>query len=282
MDSQKRLWLDTPTGLHLVDDWQSQSVSLTNVSQKAGVGGWPMGANLLQDKRGRIWTPSFVYNPETQAMTPLQRADGIDIGTSWFRSFNKTRDGILMYGGSQGLLLIDPQQFEFWDYMPDIVPSELLIDGKSANAGTLMTSGLTLAPQHKSFTIEFSALDLSEPDNNLYRYKLEGFDKDWITSDATRRSASYSNLWPGQYNLIVEGTNRAGVWSENSLNISIRVEAKFWQTRWFLLLSVALIICITLYRHRVENTLHQKAYFVVRGVSKRSNPGFETGSARAD
>ena len=246
MDSKQRLWVDTPTGLHLVDNWDSQTASLTNVSQQAGFGGWPMGANMLEDKTGRIWTPSFVYDPEIRVMKPLQRADGIDIGTSWFRSFTKTRDGILMYGGSQGLLLIDPSHFEFWDYMPDIVPSELLIDGKPVNAGTLMTSGLTLTSEHKSFTIEFSSLDLSEPENNLYRYKLEGFDRDWINTDATRRSASYSNLWPGAYNLKVEATNRSGIWSERSLDIPIVVQARFWQSWWFLLL-LAVVLSGVLY-----------------------------------
>ncbi|MCC2618201.1 hypothetical protein LJ739_18235 [Aestuariibacter halophilus] len=244
LDSQHRLWLDTPAGLYLARPTPEGEVSLINHSLLAGYAGRPMGANLLEDARGRLWTPSFIYDPATTTMHPLQQADGFDIGTSWYRAYTQAPDGLMLFGGSRGLLMVEPQNFTFWDYKPPIVVSELHINGKPHNAGQLAQRGLSLRPDQRSFSIEFAALDLSAPQNNRYRYRLEGFDDEWISVDATRRLASYSNLWPGQYTLTVEGTNRAGQWSDTSLSIPVRVNAAFWQTPWFLGAAIVLIVLV--------------------------------------
>jgi signal transduction histidine kinase len=251
-DSSGRLWLDTPGGLHLANFGPDGRVKLENHREKTGFGGRPMGANLLEDQKGRIWSPSFIYNPASETMTPLQRADGMDIGTSSFRSFNKTAEGKFLYGGSRGLLMVDPNNFSYWDYKPPLVVSELRIDGVHANAGKLINEGLTLSPKQRSFSIEFSALDLSAPEKNRYRYKLNGFDKDWVEVDATRRIASYGNLWPGEYGFEVQGTNRAGQWSDQQLKFKVTIEAAYWQTPWFIALCVILAFSLIYQGFRIR------------------------------
>lgn len=243
-DSQRRLWLDTPAGLQLAVFDKSGEAQLLNHSDKAGFGGRPMGANLLEDKSGRIWSPSFVYEPSSGVMTALQRADGVDIGTSWFRSYTQTPEGDFLFGGSRGLLMVNPERFSVWDYKPAIVASELRIDGALVNTGRLAQDGLTLEPEQRSFSIEFAALDFSAPDKNRYRYKLQGYDKSWTEVDATRRIASYSNLWPGEYNFVVEGTNRTGHKSDEQLTFAVRINAQYWQTSWFIGLCIFLAISL--------------------------------------
>ena len=98
-------------------------------------------------------------------------------------------DGTLLFGGSKGLLMLNPAEFKFWDYMPPLVASGLRIDGRAANAGLLQKTGLSLSAENRSFSVEFSALDLSAPEKNQYRYRLKGFEQDWIEADATRRIA---------------------------------------------------------------------------------------------
>ncbi|XOV79957.1 MAG: two-component regulator propeller domain-containing protein [Aestuariibacter sp.] len=251
-DSAGRLWLDTTAGLHLVNFTSPDKVQLQNHSQHAGFGGRPMGANLLEDAMGRIWTPDYIYDPASKVMTPLQKADGIEFGTNWFRSYTKSPDGRLLFGGSKGLLIIDPDGYSFWDYQPSLVATELRVDGVSVNAGMLRKSGLTIQPEQRSFTIEFAALDLSAPEKNRYRYKLKGFDNDWVEVDASRRVASYSNLWPGTYAFTVQGTNRAGHWSGKDLTFNVVVEAAYWQTHWFIALCSILAISLTYLGFRIR------------------------------
>ena len=105
---------------------------------------------------------------------------------------------------------------------------------------------MILRPEERDFTIEFSALDFSEPKKNRYQYRLQGYDKDWINTDFEHRSISYGNLWPGRYNLQVRGSNRLGQWSDHPLQIEVRVLPAFWQSGWFVMLAL-LLACTTIY-----------------------------------
>ncbi|RTE86508.1 MULTISPECIES: two-component regulator propeller domain-containing protein [Gammaproteobacteria] len=242
-DSNQQVWLDSPQGLLKLTPQGDRRYVGENISAVFGNENAPFGANLLEDSEGRIWTTEYVYNPSSNEMWSLHKADDVDIGTAWYRSYSKTHDGILMFGGSRGLLFVDPEKFEHWSYQPPVVATELRIDGASASLGRIQNT-LELDVTERSFALEFSALDLSEPMRNGYRYRLEGFDEDWIYADASRRVASYSNLWPGEYQLIVEGTNRHGQWSDQQLVVDIRKLPAFWQTPWFALLCATSLMAL--------------------------------------
>jgi len=98
---------------------------------------------------------------------------------------------------------------------------------------------LIITPDANSISVEFSALDYSAPERNLYSYRLEGFDRNWINTDYTRRLASYTNLPPGLYTLQIRGSNRNGVWAEKSLSIPVRVLPAWYQT-WLFRIAIAL------------------------------------------
>ncbi len=135
--------------------------------------------------------------------------------------------------------MIDPEKFHPWDFQPPVVVTELKINGARAPLGVL-DGGLTLKPEQRDFSVEFAALDYTAPSKNRYAYRLQGYDRDWIETDAENRSASYGNLWPGHYTLQVRGSNRAGDWSPHELSIPVVVLPAFWQTGWFLALSLLL------------------------------------------
>src|ERR1019366_1163783 len=97
----------------------------------------------------------------------------------------------------------------------------------------------TVTPEDNSLRVEFSALDYSAPERNLYAYQLQGFDKTWIDTDPTNRFAAYTNLPPGDYSLELRGANRDGAWSRTALSVPIRVLPAWYQTIWFQL-AVAL------------------------------------------
>jgi signal transduction histidine kinase len=158
---------------------------------------------------------------------------------------------LLLFGGSQGLAVIDPAHFKAYDYAAPLVVTEVKMDGQTvaparlaiqaAQPGFDGTTSLALEPTQRNFAIEFAALDYSEPKKNRYQYRLQGYDKDWINTDAGHRSASYGNLWPGFYTLQVRGSNRMGDWSLHELSIPIRVLPAWWQTWWFALLLLLLM-----------------------------------------
>lgn len=231
IDRAGRLWIDTPAGLHRLQRWDGRQAAFERTAERHGFGGQSFGANLLEDGRGRIWTHIAMFDPQSGHHHLLTAADGVDIGTGWFRAYARTADGRLLFGGSKGLLVVRPEAFDGWTYAPPLVVSELRIDGQVHSAGAL-AKGLTLTPGQRSFSIEFAALDYSDPSRSRYAYRLEGFDRDWIGTRADYRVASYSNLAPGRYTLHVRGTNRSGVFSSKELAIAVQVQPEWWQTWW--------------------------------------------------
>jgi signal transduction histidine kinase len=232
VDHRGQLWVDTPEGLHRMLEYSVGQTRFERTSARLGIAGRPFGANLLEDERGRLWTHEFVYDPAGQRVHELSIADGVDIGTGWFRAYAKAPDGRMYFGGSKGLLVVDPERFDPRLFAPPVVATELKIDGVGQPAG-MLGQGLELASDQRSFSIEFAALDYSAPERNRYRYRLLGFDERWIDTDASYRVASYSNLWPGAYTLEVQGSNRGGMFAEQGLRIPVRVLPAYWQSPWF-------------------------------------------------
>ncbi|MCV2359846.1 diguanylate cyclase [Paucibacter sp. TC2R-5] len=240
-DSKQTLWVDTAVaGLHRMKAWDGKQASFERISERHGIVNRPFGANLLEDGRGRIWTQMNVYDPATDSLDELTPTDGLDIGTPWFYSYAKALDGRFLFGGSKGIAVVSPDQFDRSNHAPPLVVSELRINGERQQAGQLQ-DGLRLSPQQRSFSLEFAALDYSNPGRSRYAYKLEGFDPDWIETGADLRVASYSNLSPGDYVLRVRAHNRSGVASEQELAIPVTVLPTWWQQWWFRVALLALL-----------------------------------------
>ncbi len=239
-DAQHNLWVDTAVaGLHRMSRWDGRLASFDRISERHGIVNRPFGVNLMADKRGRIWTQIQVYDPAKDQLTDLTAVDGANLGTGWFGSYTRMTDGRMLFGGSKGVLVVKPELFNPSDYAPRLVVSELRINGLRQSAGQVM-NGLQIDPQQRGFSLEFAALDFSDPGRIRYSHRLEGFDSDWITGSSNNRVASYNNLAPGSYVLRVRATNRSGVWSPNELAVPVQVLPAWWQQWWFRVLVLAL------------------------------------------
>jgi diguanylate cyclase (GGDEF)-like protein len=240
LDRQHRLWVDTAvTGLHRLQRWDGQQAEFDRVSQRHGILSRPFGANLMEDRRGRIWTHMAVYDPTSDQLDELSAADGVNFGTGWFHVHAQTADGRLLFGGSRGLLEVDPEGFVASAYAPPVVITELRVNGEPQPLPSAQR--LRIEPGQRSFSIEFAALDYADPGRNRYAYQLQGFDPDWIPTGAELRVASYSNLDPGRYRLRVRGSNRSGLWSPQELDLELQVLPAWWQHWGFRLALLALL-----------------------------------------
>ena len=259
LDHEDQLWVATALGLDRLQSWDGRQARFSHVNQRLGRSGEALGANLLEDAHGRIWSGEFVLDPKGMRLYPLSKADGYDIGNSAPGAYARTRDGRFLFGGTQGLAMVDPALFQPWEYQPPVVATELKINDKPVPLARLMPQ-LTLSPEQRDISIEFAALDYSLPQKNRYRFRLQGYDRDWIP-DTERRSVSYGNLEPGEYTLQVQGSNRYGEYSMHQLAIPVRVLPALWQTGWFRL-TLALVLLGTLYlsfRWRVAHMRGQQA-----------------------
>ncbi len=237
------LWIGTfGGGINVIENPEQQGgKAFRHISTADGL----PSANIdqmLEDRAGRIWVSTdsglAVIEPETYKVRALQRADGVPISDYWSNAGAMTRKGDLVFGGLGGITVVRPQRLQTWDYSPPVVITDVRIGGSPVPASRFKEGGdvktpLTIAPDLNSISVEFSALDFSEPEQNRYAYRLVGFERDWTYTDSNRRIAAYTNLPPGDYQLKLKGTNRAGRWADQELSVPIRVLPSWYQTYWF-------------------------------------------------
>jgi len=101
------------------------------------------------------------------------------------------------------------------------------------------------------FALSLAALDYTRPEKNMYAYKMEGFDRDWIRS-GHNHFARYTNLDPGEYVFRVKGTNNDGVWNEVGSSLRISILPPYWKTPWFRVLALGIFVGAIVLVHRVR------------------------------
>jgi diguanylate cyclase (GGDEF)-like protein len=239
LDPKKRLWISTFGG----------GINLLEGEDSAGrpqfhrvIDGLP-NANidvLLDGPDGNIWASTdggiAILNPDTFGIKVLQQPEGIAIADYWINSGAASQqNGTLLFGGLGGLTVIQPARFQSWHYIPPVVVTDARIGGREVPVSVFndpqAREPVTIAPDENSLMVEFSSLDYTEPKRNHYEYRLEGFDRGWISTDQTRRLASYTNLPPGNYRLELRGSNRTGEWA-TIRTVKIRVLPAWYQTIW--------------------------------------------------
>jgi diguanylate cyclase (GGDEF)-like protein len=273
-DRQGRLWVGTlGGGIGLVEQPAPDArPRFRHLGSKQGLASENIN-KLLEDATGRIWASTddglAVIDAQTLAVRTVRRAEGVPIGVYWIGSGIVTDAAELVFGGLQGLTVVLPDRLVPWSYHPPLVITDLMIGGKhvpSSPRGPKQASPLTIRPDANSIAVEFAALDYSAPERNRYAYKLEGFDADWIETEPARRLAAYTNLPPGQYRLILRGSNREGSWTEAAVMLPIRVLPAWFETAWFRLLialvALGLVLAIvhvrTLYLRGMQRKLEQQ------------------------
>jgi diguanylate cyclase (GGDEF)-like protein len=237
-----RLWIATHAGACILKSWDGKRAAFERVAEKLKRAPAPV-ESLIEDEQGEVWLgPKLRVDPLDWTAEEFGPGDGCDFRSFYIASRDRMRDGSLLFGSPEGLLVVQPRELRRWTYAPAVVATSLRVDGVERAIG----SELKLSPDARGFRLDFAALDLSAPERNRYRYRLEPFDANWIETDASRRSLAYTNLGAGDYTLRVQGTNRAGEWSPHELRLPVRVVPAFYETLWFRLLA-ALALCALAY-----------------------------------
>ncbi len=134
---------------------------------------------------------------------------------------------------------LDPKQLAVRHVSPNIVLETLTVDGKVITS----TGQNTLPAGTQNIDITYAALSFLHPQQIQYRYRLQGFDKDWQAA-STRREAIYTNLPPGSYTFQVRASDASGAWTTTTAAFRFSVAPHFYQMLWFTLLIAFLAISL--------------------------------------
>jgi len=168
----------------------------------------------------------------------------------------KSEDGRLWFLPLKGVSVIDPRHLPFNKIPPPVHIEQITADGKSywqnwaGDAGSAKASSSPpsssqprLPPLVRDLTIDYTALSLVVPEKVRFRYKLEGWDRDWEDA-GTRRQAFYTNLGPRKYRFRVMACNNSGVWNEAGTFLDFSIAPAYYQTTWFRLSCVAAFLAL--------------------------------------
>lgn len=216
-------------------------VSFQSFTTKSG-----LPSDLIQsveeDQSGKLWistqTELSRFDPQSENIVHFAEVRSL-LSNHYFSEAAHclTKEGRILFGFSNGILEFEPESIMTTRFSPNLALTNLSLFNKVAPIGAqspLKVSidyckNLVLTHKQNYFTLEYAALDQTNPKAIQYAYKLEGFDKEWNFVQK-QRIASYTNLPKGEYVFKVKSTNSQGIWCENERQLPIEIQPSFWDT----------------------------------------------------
>jgi signal transduction histidine kinase/ligand-binding sensor domain-containing protein/DNA-binding response OmpR family regulator len=264
--SRGYLWVATSEGLNVFDKRTEQFRVFT---EKDGLEDSNI-KTLQEDQEGNLWIST---THGLSQVTIVEEGDSHNIEDLKIRVVNydvmdglqgkefnekaayRTKRGELVFGGGNGFNLFVPEHIRKVRPENKIILTNLKVFNQEVKVGTKLHNRILLEQtlnRQKSvslrynenvFSIGFAALNLFHPEKNVFQYKLEPFNEEWLKADLKNTEATFTNLNAGDYRFHVRVSNDGSNWSELNPPLLITVLPPFWKSKWamlFYLVALAL------------------------------------------
>ncbi|QNF34451.1 hypothetical protein HUW51_17600 [Adhaeribacter swui] len=267
-DRQGRLWAGTYLwGLFLFD---RKTGHYRRFTEKEGLV-YDNISTIREDKAGNLWLGGgrgySIMNPRNFAIRQLTLQNGLPAGDMVYGGSATASNGDWLAGTSTGILRFNPDNLVYNTTRPEVILQTMSFTNQN-KAGTrdsiiILTNQkrIELKYNQNRVTFQFVAFHYANPSFNQYKYRLSGYDTNWI-SGGTQRSATYTNLAPGTYTFSVKAASSDGLWNERDATITVIIHPPWWRTWWaytfYIILFAAVLRMYILHRSRVlrrENQL---------------------------
>lgn len=164
----------------------------------------------------------------------------------------RSRDGRLWFATVRGLVVIDPRKIQLNRKVPPVYITQIIINDREVSNPS-ESETLTFKPGKGKLEFHYTALSYKAPEKNRFRYKLEGFDSDWVDG-GSRKIAYYTNIPAGSYRFMVIACNNDAIWNEKGAKVGFYLEPYIYQTRSFYLLCfiATFVAAFGIYRLRLR------------------------------
>ncbi len=264
LDRDGQLWVGTGRGLAvLVDGRWNHFNSRTGRLPDDTI------SQIIEDTRGNLWIGSNkgVFRLKTWELLGYVRgraqtlskvlygaSDGLktpECNGGFQPSVAMTSDGHLYFPTLDGLAEIDLARVRQNDRVPGVVIESLIVDDKPVQ----LDGPIRLPPGGGRYEIAYTGFNYSAPRLIRFRYKLEGFDADWVDG-GSGRLAVYHLLPPGSYKFrLIAGIEDSTSWNEIGKSLEFVILPPFWRTWWFAALIGLLITATALSVYRFITVL---------------------------
>lgn len=240
-DSQKRIWAGTiGGGLNL---FHAENNSFTHIQVFDGLLSNDVQA-ITEDNQGLLWITTnkgiSSLNPKTLDIQNYTDKNWLQNGEFVHNAQLKLQNGDIAFGGINGFNILRPNEVTSNTYVPPVYLTELVVLNTPITAtekNTVIQKDIVeadkiyLSHEDSMVSLTFSALSYRVYDDNQYRYKLVGFDKDWrIIPDNNK--AIYTRLDAGKYQFMVMASNNDKVWTKAIHLADIVIKPPPWRTWW--------------------------------------------------
>jgi signal transduction histidine kinase/ligand-binding sensor domain-containing protein/DNA-binding response OmpR family regulator len=243
-DRQGNFWVSTNSGLDYLDVKKQEFTRYTTVN------GLPNNVilGLLKDEDENLWISTnrglSRFDTRTGKFKNFSISDGLQSYEFKPHAYCRSRTGAMYFGGINGFNEFFPGNIKEDHFAPPLVLTDFAIFNKSVpiteddksgsplKKAIYITRQITLPYNSSVFSFEFASLNYTAPENKKYAYKLEGFDKDW-NEVGIQRTATYTNLDPGNYVFRVKGMNNEEAWSSRTIMLELTITPPYWLTWWF-------------------------------------------------
>lgn len=272
-DSKRNIWLGTEGGLNLFIRADS---SFVYYQEKDGL---PDNSikGICEDNHGNLWLSTnkgiskfvnAINRPGKPVFENFCITDGLQGDEFNRRAVFRDKNGYLYFGGTNGLNAFHPDSLKKNKYDPKIIFTDFLLFNKSVAINSKdnilkkhisVTEEITLSHKQSVITFQFAALSFLFPENNQYKYLMEGFDEHW-NEVGTKREATYTNLDPGKYVFHVKGSNNDGVWNNVGIGLRITILPPWYKTILAVIIEIILSVSVLLgiYYYRINRLRAQK------------------------
>lgn len=234
---------------------------------------------IVEDQKHNLWFGTnqglVRFDPETKAIRVFTKNDGLLSDQFNYKSALFSSDNKLYFGCVDGLIVFDPEKFKEEKYTPPVYITKFFISNEeikplSPNSplenSIMHTSKIVLSHNQSNIGFNFVALNYKASHSNLYAYKMENIDDDWIYT-RNNYSASYAKLPPGKYTFKVKASNNDGIWSENVRTVDIEILPPWWASVFAIIVYIFLFLVISylslrysLKKYRKRNEEKQKLF----------------------
>jgi signal transduction histidine kinase/ligand-binding sensor domain-containing protein len=275
-DKEGAIWVATIGGLSCI-----RENKVTNFTEKNGLAS-DSPYDIIEDDFGNLWLPCSkgIMQIKKQELLDFSAEKGVMINCRLYTQHDgmsesecnpttqslKANNGLLLFPTIDGIAEIDPSNIPLNNYKPPVIIKQLEVDNELAD----IYGRLVFEPGIKRFTFNYTAINLYEPEKVEFKYRLEGFDDNWVNA-GYNRSISYTNLKHGNYTFQVIASNNDGVWNTQGASISFTIRTKFVKTIWFYILIILLFLltAYSIYRLRIQQ-LQKKQEELEKVIEKRT------------
>jgi signal transduction histidine kinase/ligand-binding sensor domain-containing protein/DNA-binding response OmpR family regulator len=276
-DSKGNMWVGTREGLNVFDPTTQQFKSFRVED------GLPDNniISILEDNEHHLWVST---SNGLGKITVQQGSNGITIHCRNYddkdglqgKAFNvnaalKLTSGELVFGGADGFNIFNPADIQQHKKVPSLVFTGLQLFNRMIDVNEKLqnrvilpvalpeTKEIVLRYNENDFSIDFAALNFLNTDKDKYAYKLEGFNKEWLTTDGKTRRIIYTNINPGDYILHLKAINDDESLDEEGITLKIKILPPFWKTPLAYILYGLLVIGVLFFmRRRVITRAHRR------------------------